>query len=58
MMSDRCYIRGLTWIGLLNTLTGILFNRVLVRHRDSVTHKTVRWSIANATGFPPDKKVT
>lgn len=28
---NRCYIRGWTPLGLLNTVTGCLFNRVLVR---------------------------
>jgi hypothetical protein len=29
MNKDRCYIRGLTLLGLLNTIIGCVFNRVL-----------------------------
>jgi hypothetical protein len=52
-MSDRCYIRGLTWLGLLNTVIGCLFNRVLIRHIDTKTRRTVKWSVGIATDFPP-----
>ena len=52
-MSNRCYIRGWTWLGLLNTALGCLFNRVLCKHVDEDTGKIVKWSIRKATDFPP-----
>lgn len=52
-MGNRCYLRGLSPLGLLNTLFGCLFNRVLVRHIDVDTGKTVYWSWRKATDFPP-----
>jgi hypothetical protein len=47
-MSDRCYLRGLTPLGLFNTICGCLFNRVLVRTRDTETHQVTGyyWDIA------------
>ncbi len=42
-MNNRCYIRGLTLLGLFNTVIGCLFNRVLVRMIDTDTRLTVRW---------------
>jgi len=35
----RCYIRGWTPLGLFNTITGCLFNRVVVK----VVHTYNRW---------------
>lgn len=37
------HIRGWTALGLFNTVTGILFNRVLVRMYDRNTHKTIKY---------------
>lgn len=51
MARDRFYLRGLTPLGLLNTLLAIFLNRVLVRHRDVDTGKTLKWSIGKATDF-------
>jgi len=49
---QRCYLRGLTALGLFNTVTGCLFNRVLVRRRDIATGSTVGWLWAPGTSFP------
>jgi len=49
---NRFYLRGTTWLGLLNTLLAYLFNRVFVRHI-SEAGKTVRWSVKHGTDFPP-----
>lgn len=46
----RFYLRGTTWLGLLNTLLAFLFNRVLVKH--SNYNKTIAWSIRRGTDFP------
>lgn len=46
----RFYIRGTTWLGLINTLLAFLFNRVLVKH--SNYSKTVAWSIRRGTDCP------
>lgn len=51
-LSNRFYLRGRTWLGLLNTILACLINRVLVRHVDTETRKTVRWSIRRGTDFP------
>ena len=49
----RCYLRGWTPLGLLNTVLGCVFNRVLAKHIDNETGKTVKWSIRKATDFKP-----
>lgn len=54
-MCNRCYLRGLTPLGLINTLIGCLFNRVIVHVTDLDTGKTLRWSWAKATDFPPSE---
>ena len=48
----RCYIRGLTFLGIINTATGCLFNFVLCKHVDKKTDNIVRWSFRKATDFP------
>lgn len=53
---NRFYIRGTTWLGILNTALAILFNRVLVRHVDDQSGKTVRWSWRKGTDFLPEEK--
>ena len=52
-MSDRCYLRGTSVLGLFNTVIGCLFNRVLVRMTDTETHRTVGWYWDRATAHPP-----
>ena len=52
-LRDRFYLRGTSLLGLFNTITGALFNRVLVRHVDVDTGKTVRWSWQKGTDFLP-----
>lgn len=54
-LRNRFYLRGTTPLGLFNTLLACICNRVLVRHIDSETHKTVRWSVKRGTDFPPVK---
>lgn len=49
---DRFYIRGTACLSLFNTATGVLFNRVLVKHIDEITKKTIKWCIRKATDFP------
>lgn len=39
----HCYFRGLTLLGLFNTIIACLFNRVLVRVVDSDTGETISW---------------
>ncbi|MCL5994485.1 MAG: hypothetical protein M1546_00325 [Chloroflexi bacterium] len=51
--NSRCYLRGLTPLGLFNTLAGCLFNRVLVRHTCAVCGRTLYWSLQKAEAFPP-----
>lgn len=49
---NRFYVRGYSWLGLLNTLLGCLFNRVLVQHVND-DDETIRWTWGIATDFPP-----
>lgn len=51
-LRNRFYLRGLTWLGLLNTILASLSNRVIVRHVDSETRRVVGWSIGKGTDFP------
>lgn len=39
----RCYLRGITLLGIFNTVCGCAFNRVLVRVVDDHTSRTLRW---------------
>jgi len=50
---SRCYLRGWTALGLLNTVLGCLLNRVLVRCVDRAMGRTVRWRWERATAHPP-----
>ena len=50
----RCYLRGLTPLGIFNTVCGCLFNRVLVKVTDTDTGKTVRWYWDAAVKHPPE----
>ena len=50
---SRCYLRGTTALGLLNTVLGCVINRVLVRCVDSETGRTVQWRWDRATSHPP-----
>jgi hypothetical protein len=51
-MCKRCYLRGLTLLGLLNTVLGCLFNRVIVRVTDTATGSTLRLVWGKATDHP------
>jgi hypothetical protein len=51
-MSKRFYLRGLTPLGLFNTLTACLFNRVLVLHLEEESLKIVDWHIGKGTDHP------
>lgn len=53
---NRVYVRGTSWLGILNTITGALFNRVLVKHVDDDTENIIKWSIDKGTNFPPITK--
>jgi len=55
-MSNRCYLRGLSVLGLFNTLIGCLFNRVLVIRIDSDTDKLCGWLGDLATNHPPTRR--
>ena len=51
----QCYLRGLTLLGIFNTVCGCLFNRVLVK-AVSDTGEVVRWYWdAAADKYPPEK---
>ena len=51
-MRRRCYLRGTTWLGLLNTVLGCMLNRVLVRCIDAQSGQTLGWRWDKATRFP------
>lgn len=50
----RCYLRGTSWLGLLNTVLGCLFNRVLVLKISGIgkCRKVTGWWIDKATDWP------
>lgn len=52
-LRNRFYVRGWTLLGVFNTLTACLFNRVLVLHKDKLTHRVVSWSIDKGSDHPP-----
>ena len=58
-MSNRCYLRGTSLLGLFNTVIGCLFNRVLVRELYYVDEYTISddppkycWYFDKATNWP------
>ena len=55
-MNSRCYLRGLTLLGIFNTIVGCLFNRVLVVARDTETGRVVRWWWDKAANWPPEEE--
>lgn len=50
---NRFYVRGLTPLGIFNTLMAFISNHVLVLHRDTDTGKVVDWHVGKGTDFPP-----
>ena len=50
----RCYLRGLTPLGIFNTVCGCLFGQVLVRVMDTDTGKVVRRYWDAAVKHPPE----
>ncbi len=53
-MSTRYYLRGTSWLGILNTVLGCLFNRVLVRTMDTSSGQTLSWKWDKARNHPPE----
>ena len=54
---SRCYLRGLSPLGLFNTIVGCLLNRVLVKRVDRETKRIVGWFWAKAINFPRKEAV-
>lgn len=54
-LRDRFYLRGTTWLGLLNTALAFVLNRVLVRCVDS-SGDTVLWRMGRGTDFPKESQ--
>jgi len=52
-MSNRCYLRGTSLLGLFNTVIGCLFNRVLVKVTIADTNEVIDWWWGYADKFPP-----
>jgi hypothetical protein len=52
--SRRCYLRGISPLGLFNTVCGCLFGQVLVRVVDTDTGKALRWYWDAAVKHPPE----
>lgn len=52
-LRNRFYLRGRTKLGLFNTLTACLFNRVLVLIKDKETQRVLGWRIDKGTEHPP-----
>jgi len=55
-MSNRCYLRGTSLLGIFNTIIGCLFNRVLVVAKDTDTGKVVRRYWDRAGAHPPARE--
>ena len=53
-LKSRFYVRGTTLLGLVNTVLGVLFNRVIVRYCDG--KNTFRWGIEKGTDHPRETK--
>lgn len=53
-LRNRFYIRGTTVLGIINTILGCLFNRVLVK----CIHKSgmISWGIDKGTNHPTVKE--
>jgi hypothetical protein len=54
---NRFYWRGSSWLGLLNTILGVLFNRVVVLEMqvDGIKDKIVGWKFDLGTNHPRSK---
>jgi hypothetical protein len=50
---NRFYLRGTSWLGILNTITACICNRVLVREVCDSTGYTISYSIRKGTDFKP-----
>ena len=49
----RCYLRGLTLLGIFNTVCGCLFGQILVKAVED-TGEAVRWYWDAADNHPPE----
>ena len=49
---NRCYLRGTSWLGLLNTILGCSINRVLIKVTDSDTGEHLEWRWGRASDHP------
>jgi len=52
-LPSRCYLRGLTPLGIFNTVCGCLFGKVLVKAVED-TGEVVRWYWDAADNHPPE----
>ncbi len=52
----RFYLRGLTPLGILNTLLAALTDHVIVLHVDTHTRAVVKISLGDPDDFPPEEK--
>lgn len=52
---NRAYLRGTSLLGLVNTVLGTLFNRVIVLIVSDDTDKVEDWRIDKGTDHPPYK---
>jgi len=48
----RVYLRGISPLGILNTVCGILFNRVLVHIINTDTREHIAWRWDKADNWP------
>ena len=53
-LHNRFYLRGTSWLGLVNTALACVSNRVVVRHVKA--GRTIGWSLQRGTDFPPSRK--
>ena len=55
-MCNRCYLRGLTPLGIFNTICGCLFNGVLVKVVNESTGKIHRRYWDRASDWKPEER--
>ena len=53
-MCTRCWLRGWSLLGLFNTISGCLFNRLLVKIVDIETQETLSWFWCKAAEYDRD----
>ncbi len=54
---NRMYLRGTSCLGIVNTILGTLFNRVIVLIVNDISDEIEDWRIDKGTDWPPNKEI-